>query len=102
MFQQKVFPSIAALPPLHPTPAANPLNASDTLGIALRDLATSNAVIAAALVGIVLLQSGQYYSERLEERERIEELDARLRRRLRRRENEARENEARAKAPPQT
>ncbi|KDN40443.1 hypothetical protein K437DRAFT_258667 [Tilletiaria anomala UBC 951] len=89
VLSQKVFPSIVALPPLLPLPEANPLNASDLLSILLRDLATANALIAAALVGVVLLQSGQYYSERLEERERMEELDARLRRRQRRLEHEA-------------
>lgn len=46
-------------------------------------MASSNAVLAAALVGIVVLQCGQYYSERLEEREAEEEMEARLTRRRR-------------------
>lgn len=41
-------------------------------------------------MGIVLLQCAKYYSERLQERERNEELDARLVRRLRHRQQEQR------------
>lgn len=50
----------------------------------LRELATSNAVLAVALVGVMVLQSGQFYSERLEDREQVEEMEARLARRRRR------------------
>ena len=50
----------------------------------LREIASSHAVMAVALLGIIVLQSGKYYSERLQGRERLEELDARLQRRLRR------------------
>lgn len=81
---QKVTPSIAALPPLTPAPKANPADPRDALLTPLRDVASSNAVQAAALVGVIILQAGQYYSERLERRERIEETEARLRRKRRR------------------
>lgn len=71
------------LPPLSPVPRADPTNPSDATFEPLRELAASHAVLAVALVGVILLQSGQYYSETLEERERIEEVEARLRRRQR-------------------
>lgn len=49
----------------------------------LRDVASAHLLLSLALIGIVLLQCGKYYSERLQERERNEEVDARLVRRLR-------------------
>lgn len=81
---QKVVPSIAELPPLSPEPKANPADPRDATLVLLRDIASSNAVQAAALVGVIILQSGQYYSERLERRERVEETEAKLRRKRRR------------------
>jgi hypothetical protein len=103
---QKIVPSLAELPALHPVPAANPSNPRDSLLVPLRELASSNAVQAAALVGVLILQSGQYYSERLERRERIEETEARLRRkrrRLERRSQQAlRENAASSAADTST
>lgn len=77
-------PGLGMLPAVQPPPAANPANPRDNLLLPLRDIASSNAVQAAALVGILILQAGQYYSERLERRERIEETEARLRRKKRR------------------
>lgn len=72
------------LPATVPTPRADPLDPRDAVLLPLRDLASSNAVLAVALVGVLILQSGQYYSERLERRERAEENEARLRRKKRR------------------
>lgn len=60
------------------------MNPRDDVLLSLRDLASSNAVLAVALVGVLILQSGQYYSERLERREMVEENEARLRRKKRR------------------
>ena len=76
-------PGILALPTAA-SPAADPLDPLDLTLVPLRELASSNAVIAVALIGVLILQAGQYYSERLEERERIEEDEARVRRRRRR------------------
>lgn len=59
------------------------MDPKDNVLMPLRDLASSNAVLAVALVGVLILQSGQYYSERLERRERVEENEARLRRKRR-------------------
>jgi hypothetical protein len=70
--------------PTAASPAADPLDPLDLTLVPLRELASSNAVIAVALIGVLILQAGQYYSERLEERERIEEDEARVRRRRRR------------------
>lgn len=75
---------LLSLPAKTPTPTADPLNPRDGVLLSLRDLASSNAVLAVALVGVLILQSGQYYSERLERREMVEEDEARLRRRKRR------------------
>ncbi|CAO1638681.1 unnamed protein product [Sympodiomycopsis kandeliae] len=75
--------NLNVLPPLTPAPSADPQNPADPTFVPLRELATSNAVLAVALVGVMILQSGQFYSERLEERERIEETEARLTRRRR-------------------
>lgn len=88
VYYHKIAPSLAALPPKAPSPGAAAVNARDAVFAPLREIATSHTVLAVALVGVILLQSGQYYSERLEERERIEEDEARLRRRQRRREQE--------------
>ncbi|PWN54317.1 hypothetical protein IE53DRAFT_383091 [Violaceomyces palustris] len=90
VYYQKVLPSLATLPPMSPTPRANPSDLRDATFAPLREIASSHAVLAVALIGVILLQSGQYYSERLEERERIEEVEARLRRRQRRKELEER------------
>lgn len=79
-----LFTDLSHLPALSPAPQANPQDPRDSTLLPLRELATSNAVLAAALIGVVVLQSGQYYSERLEERERVEEEEARLARRRRR------------------
>ncbi|UZJ54570.1 hypothetical protein CBS101457_003890 [Exobasidium rhododendri] len=86
---QKIVPSLYSLPPTTPPPQANPSNPTDDVLLPLRDLASSNAVLAVALVGVLILQSGQYYSERLERRERIEENEARLRRKRRRLERQS-------------
>ncbi|PWO00216.1 hypothetical protein FA09DRAFT_328320 [Tilletiopsis washingtonensis] len=83
VYFQKIRPSILALPTAA-SPAADPLDPLDLTLVPLRELASSNAVIAVALIGVLILQAGQYYSERLEERERIEEDEARVRRRRRR------------------
>ncbi|WFD36337.1 hypothetical protein MCUN1_003216 [Malassezia cuniculi] len=58
---------------------------------ALRDIASSHAVLYMALLGIIALQSAKYYSERLTERERLEEVDARLTRRIRQLQQQARD-----------
>ena len=84
VYFKKVLGNLALLPALTPTPLADPQDPADPTFVPLRELATSNAVLAAALVGVLVLQSGQFYSERLEERERVEELEARLARRRRR------------------
>lgn len=74
---------IDMLPSVTPPPAAQPLSFyAETLS-ALREVANAHALLAMALLGIVLLQCGKFYSERLQERERNEEVDARLLRRLR-------------------
>ncbi|GAC94842.1 hypothetical protein PHSY_002415 [Pseudozyma hubeiensis SY62] len=88
VYYHKIAPSLAALPLKAPSSGAAAVNARDAVFAPLREIATSHTVLAVALVGVILLQSGQYYSERLEERERIEEDEARLRRRQRRREQE--------------
>lgn len=67
-----------------PAPKANPADPADATLLPLRELASSNAVLAAALFGVIILQCGQYYSERLEERECVEEMEARVSRRKRR------------------
>lgn len=90
-----LFPGVNLLPALAPVPLANPDDPRDSLLGPLRELASSNAVVAVALLGIIILQSGQYYSERLEERERVEEDEARVRRRRRR---AAREERSRSEA----
>lgn len=86
VYLTRILPSLGLLSPAQlPTPPlADPSNPSDPTVLPLRELAASNAVLAAALVGVVILQCGQYYSERLEERERDEEMEARLARRRRR------------------
>ncbi|PWN93068.1 hypothetical protein FA10DRAFT_263773 [Acaromyces ingoldii] len=83
VYLQKIVPSLRALPATSPQPAADPMDPKDNVLLPLRDLASSNAVLAVALVGVLILQSGQYYSERLERRERVEENEARLRRKRR-------------------
>ncbi|PWN44460.1 hypothetical protein IE81DRAFT_321360 [Ceraceosorus guamensis] len=90
VFYQRIQPSLNALPALAPAPRADPSDPLDACLVPLRELASSNAVVAVALVGIIILQSGQYYSQRLEERERMEEDEARVRRRKRRAERAGR------------
>ncbi|KAK0533566.1 hypothetical protein OC834_002169 [Tilletia horrida] len=80
------------------TPLPSPISGTDRVFLALREIASSHAILAVALVGVILLQSAQYYSERLEERERIEEIDAKIRRRIRKREVAAKEAERLRKA----
>lgn len=81
---------IDMLPSVTPPPAAQPLSFyAETLS-ALREVANAHALLAMALLGIVLLQCGKFYSERLQERERNEEVDARLLRRLRQLQQEER------------
>ncbi|KAL9940490.1 hypothetical protein V8E36_001195 [Tilletia maclaganii] len=87
-----------AIPADPPTTPPVPIPGSDRIFLALREIASSNAIIAVALVGVILLQSAQYYSERLEERERIEEVDAKIRRRIRKRDLIAKEAERVRKA----
>lgn len=58
----------------------------------LRELASTHILLSIALIGIILLQCGKYYSVRLQERERNEEVDVRLVRRLRQRQQQEREN----------
>ncbi len=93
VYYHKIDPSLALLPPKAPSPGAAAVDGRDPVFSPLREIATSNTVLAVALIGVILLQSGQYYSERLEERERIEEDEARLRRRQRRREQEEKRKE---------
>ncbi|KAI3627666.1 hypothetical protein CBS14141_001667 [Malassezia furfur] len=83
LYKTKLLPLIDMLPSVTPPPAAQPLSFyAETLS-ALREVANAHALLAMALLGIVLLQCGKFYSERLQERERNEEVDARLLRRLR-------------------
>ncbi|GAK66508.1 uncharacterized protein PAN0_013d4730 [Moesziomyces antarcticus] len=93
VYYHKIEPSLATLPPRAPSPGSGAVDARDAVFAPLREIATSHTVLAVALVGVILLQSGQYYSERLEERERIEEDEARIRRRQRRREQEEKRKE---------
>ncbi|CAD6883969.1 unnamed protein product [Tilletia caries] len=86
-------------PPLNSSaPPPSPISGTDKIFLSLREIASSHAILAVALVGIILLQSAQYYSERLEERERIEELDAKIQRRIRKRELAVKEGERLRKA----
>lgn len=93
VYYHKIAPSLATLPPKAPLPGSAAVDGRDAVFIPLREIASSHTVLAVALVGVILLQSGQYYSERLEERERIEEDEARIRRRQRRREQEEKRKE---------
>ena len=88
LYANKILPNVAILPPTVPPPPAKPVD--DESSAALREIASSHAVLYIALLGIILLQSAKYYSERLEERERFEEVDARLTRRMRQRQQEER------------
>lgn len=58
----------------------------------LRELASAHILLSIALIGIILLQCGKYYSVRLQERERNEEVDVRYVRRLRQRQRQERES----------
>ncbi|SPC63236.1 uncharacterized protein UHOD_06570 [Ustilago sp. UG-2017b] len=93
VYYHKIEPSLATLPPKAPSPGAGLVDGRDAVFAPLREIATSHTVLAVALVGVILLQSGQYYSERLEERERIEEDEARIRRRQRKREQQEKRKE---------
>lgn len=88
VYYHKIVPNLSTLPTRAPSPGASAVDHRDAVFGALREIASSHTVLAVALVGVILLQSGQYYSERLEERERIEEDEARIRRRQRRHEQE--------------
>lgn len=60
----------------------------------LRELASAHILLSMALLGVILLQCGKYYSVRLQERERNEEVDVRLVRRLRQLQQEERKSGA--------
>ncbi|KAK0551005.1 hypothetical protein OC846_000131 [Tilletia horrida] len=77
---------------------SSPVLGTDRIFLSLREIASSHAILAVALVGVILLQSAQYYSERLEERERIEEMEAKIRRRIRKRDLLIKEQERLSKA----
>ncbi|KAN0062574.1 hypothetical protein ACQY0O_005106 [Thecaphora frezii] len=96
LYYQKIVPSLRTLPPMSSSSGSGPVDARDITFAPLREIASSHAVLAVALVGVILLQGGQYYSERLAERERIEEDEARIRRRQRRKEQEEKEKSKRA------
>ncbi|CAO1617000.1 unnamed protein product [Parajaminaea phylloscopi] len=102
VYSTRVLPSLSALPALVPAPKANPADPADATLLPLRELASSNAVLAAALFGVVILQCGQYYSERLEERERTEESEARVARRRRRLAEIKKEQEGQAQTRSRT
>ncbi|WFD05098.1 hypothetical protein MVES1_000424 [Malassezia vespertilionis] len=80
LYHTKIVPNIELLPPSIPKYTGE--NHTNMLQ-PLRELAGAHMLLSVALVGIVLLQCGKYYSERLQEREWSEEVDARLVRRLR-------------------
>lgn len=81
--QRSNHPVIDSLSSILPPPPANPVGNFQTTLTTLREVASAHVLLAMALIGIVLLQCGKYYSERLQERERNEEVDARVLRRLR-------------------
>lgn len=93
LYANKILPNVALLPPNVPPPPAIAVDGKSTR--ALHDIASSHAVLYVALLGIIVLQSAKYYSERLAHRERLEEVDARLTRRLRHLQQQER-NEAEA------
>lgn len=93
VYYNKIVPNLSNLPTRAPSPGATAVDHRDAVFGALREVASSHTVLAVALVGVILLQSGQFYSERLEERERIEEDEARIRRRQRRQEQEEKRKE---------
>lgn len=84
-------PVIDWIPSVIPPPPANPLGHFQTTLTTLREAAIAHVLLVMALIGVVLLQGGKYYSERLHERERNEEVDARLVRRLRQLQQEERQ-----------
>ena len=86
------FPDVQALPSV--LLSDGHLNASQAqeLFALLRELASAHILLSIALIGIILLQCGKYYSVRLQERERNEEVDVRYVRRLRQRQRQERES----------
>lgn len=74
-----VFSSLQEVTP----PAEMPVSQFASSLATLRDVAGAHILMCFALTGVVLLQCGKYYSERLQERERNEEVDVRLVRRQR-------------------
>ncbi|WFD21782.1 hypothetical protein MEQU1_000438 [Malassezia equina] len=92
LYVNKIHPFVDALPSVMPPPQV--LTAShfqQTLAV-LRELASAHILLSMALIGIILLQCGKYYSVRLQERERNEEVDVRLVRRLRQIQQEERQS----------
>lgn len=83
-------PVIEIIPSITPPPASQPLSHYAEVLSSLREVANAHVLLAMALLGIVLLQCGKFYSERLQERERNEEVDARILRRLRQLQQEER------------
>ena len=85
---------VRALPSVMPPENSITTAKFQELLILLRELASTHILLSIALIGIILLQCGKYYSVRLQERERNEEVDVRLVRRLRQRQQQARESGA--------
>ncbi|WFC93937.1 hypothetical protein MBRA1_000563 [Malassezia brasiliensis] len=90
LYKTKLLPLIDIIPSITPPPASQPLSHYAEALSSLREVANAHVLLAMALLGIVLLQCGKFYSERLQERERNEEVDARLLRRLRQLQQEER------------
>ncbi|KAL4400133.1 endoplasmic reticulum to Golgi vesicle-mediated transport protein [Malassezia pachydermatis] len=94
LFFSKIQPCIEALPPSVPPPATlTPRQLQHWVAL-LRELASAHILLSMALLGVILLQCGKYYSVRLQERERNEEVDVRLVRRLRQLQQEERKSGA--------
>ena len=81
---------VRALPSVMPPEDSITTAKFQELLILLRELASTHILLSIALIGIILLQCGKYYSVRLQERERNEEVDVRLVRRLRQRQQQER------------
>ncbi|CCU98175.1 unnamed protein product [Malassezia sympodialis ATCC 42132] len=87
LYVNKIHPFVDALPSVMPPPQVlTSAHFQQTLGI-LRELASAHILLSMALIGIILLQCGKYYS-----RERNEEVDVRLVRRLRQLQQEERKS----------
>ncbi|WFD25489.1 hypothetical protein MNAN1_000449 [Malassezia nana] len=92
LYVNKIQPFVDALPSAMPPPQAfTPTFHLQMLAL-LRELASAHILLSMALIGIILLQCGKYYSVRLQERERNEEVDVRLVRRLRQLQQEERQS----------